>query len=207
MIVLDDNNSYVEPTYLMVTLAVVTTWCNQIGASRWCSWSFGELMMIPCLWWWCGGAQMMEMDDAILGDGFEPLHFMVEPMVQLIIWWLLDRDDMVVLLWWLVQLRWWCTWWWHMVQLVTWWCRWHDLMIALMMALMPWCRWHDDVIVLVTWYIHSGEGLMSFGHDDIHDVTWCSCLWWGSLTLPKLIQPYQPLQSPHTPFLFPSTTP
>ena len=141
-------------------------------------------------------ALMILVDDVAPGDGFERLYFMVEPMVQLITWWLLDLDDIVVLLWWLVQLRWWCTW-----------CRWHDLMIALMMALMPWCRWHDDVIVLVTWYIHSGDGLMSFGHDDIHDVTWCSCLWWGSLTLPKLIKPHQPLQNPHTPFLFPSATP
>ena len=39
---------------------------------------------------WCGGAQMMEMDalmmiidDEALTDGFETLHFMVEPMVQL----------------------------------------------------------------------------------------------------------------------------
>ena len=160
---------------------------------------------------------MILVDDVALADGFEPLHFMVEPMVQLITWWLLDLDDMVELLWWLVQLRWWCTWWWHMVQLVTWWCRWHDLMIALMMALMPWCRWHDDVIVLVTWYIHSGDGLMSFGHDDIHDVTWCSCLWWGTLfpysfihlTYPcaSHIYPCKPLQNPHTPFHAHYTTP
>ena len=25
---------------------------------------------------------MMIIDDVVLGDGFEPLHFMVEPMVQ-----------------------------------------------------------------------------------------------------------------------------
>ena len=34
MIVLDDNNSYVEPTHLMVTLAVVTVRCSQIDACR-----------------------------------------------------------------------------------------------------------------------------------------------------------------------------
>ena len=52
----------------------------------------------------------------------------------------------------------------------------------LMMALGPCWRWHhDDDDSLVTWYIHIGDGLMSFGHDDIHDVTWCSCLWWGTL--------------------------
>ena len=27
---------------------------------------------------------LMILDDVALGDGFEPLHFMVEPMVQLI---------------------------------------------------------------------------------------------------------------------------
>ena len=29
-------------------------------------------------------ALMMLVDDVALADGFEPLHFMVEPMVQLI---------------------------------------------------------------------------------------------------------------------------
>ena len=71
-------------------------------------------MMIPCLWRWCGGAQMMEMDvlmmiidDVVLGDGFEPLHFMVEPMVQLMylmIAWSFDDDDGGALL----EMTWWC---------------------------------------------------------------------------------------------------
>ena len=34
MIILDDNNSYVEPTHLMVTLAVVTVRCSLIDACR-----------------------------------------------------------------------------------------------------------------------------------------------------------------------------
>ena len=34
MFVLDANNSYVEPTHLMVTLAVVTVRCSRIDACR-----------------------------------------------------------------------------------------------------------------------------------------------------------------------------
>ena len=67
MFVLDDNNNYVEPTHMMVTLAVVTVWCSQIDACRWCSWSLGDMLMtlmVPCMvdelimipwwfdWWW-----------------------------------------------------------------------------------------------------------------------------------------------------------
>ena len=75
MIVLDDNNSYAyspDGDPCSGHNMMQPDWC-------WCSWRLGELMMIPCLWW----LLMMIVDDAAIVDGFEPLHFMVEPMVQL----------------------------------------------------------------------------------------------------------------------------
>ena len=52
-------------------------------------------------------ALMMLVDDVALVDGFEPLHFMVEPMVQLMylmIAWSFDDGDGGALL----EMTWWC---------------------------------------------------------------------------------------------------
>ena len=102
MLVPDDNNSYVEPTHLMVTLAVVTTWCSQIGACRWCSWSLGELMMIPCplmlmwwspcTWWWPwghAGVDMLCLDDMITWWRWPCLaHLMEMTCIDVMVaWW------------------------------------------------------------------------------------------------------------------------
>ena len=124
----------------------------------------------------CGGAQMMEIEpywrclhDACwwwshipYGGAHGPVDYLMMPMVEL--------------LWWLVQLRWWCTWWWHDDDDSL-----DDSLDDGLDAMMQ-MTWLDDSlddgldammqIVLVTWYIHSGDCLMSFGHH-IHDVTWC----------------------------------
>lgn len=152
MIVLDDNNSYVEPTHLMMTLAVVTTWCSQMDA----------LMMI---------------DD----DGFEPLHFMVEPMVQLMhlmIAWSFDGGDGgALLIWWSP-----CTWWWpwghvevDMFCLVTWCTLMEMTCIDVMVA------WWVSAMLRMTWFI-DGDGIPCL--DDMIEMTYLALMcWWRWHTL------------------------
>ena len=134
MIVLDDNNSDVEPTHLMVTLTVVTTWYSQIDACRWCSWSLGELMMVPWwfdwLWWWRWNLfDVVEprwwrwslFDDDVAWRCFDDalclhsLHWCMwlDPMLYDALgpwWWWHDVDDDMtyidVMLWWAYE-PWW----------------------------------------------------------------------------------------------------
>ena len=120
--------------------------------------------------------------------------------------------DYLMIARWLVQLRWWWSdvhddawsiWWWSRC---TWWWPWGHVGDDIMMMMLA--LWHGTFI---------GDGLMSFGHDDIHDVTWCSCLWWGTLfpysfihltylaLAPSILA--NPCKNPHTPFLAHYTTP
>ena len=120
----------------------------------------------------------MLVDDAASGDG--GAHGPVDYVMIAWSWWfgggpvVIGPVEMMM-----IRCPWWCLiclMMEHLHLMMTWWC--YDMMIA-----------------LVTWYIHSGDGLMSFGHDDIHDVTWCSCLWWGTL-FPFFHSPHLPCASP-----------
>ena len=88
MILLDDNNSCVEPTHLMVTLAVVTTWCIQIDACRW--WFMEPWRADDDVhgalesWWW----SLDGLIDCDVGDG------------AYLMWWSPDYGDGAYLMWW-----------------------------------------------------------------------------------------------------------
>ena len=172
MIVLNDNNSYVEPTHLMVTLAVVTTWYSQIDACRWCRGA--QMMEMEPVW--CGGAQMWRwslfdddaayrcLDDALCLHSlhwcmwldpmpYDTLEPWVSLMMEMVAWWV---SDMLMMTWFVdgddipcLDVMMTCT-----------------LMEMTYLALICWWRWHT----LMTWW---------------H--TWCLGCWWGSLTLPKPI--------------------
>ena len=161
MIVLDDNNSCVEPTHLMVTLAVVTTWYSQIDACRWCSWSLGELMMVPWwfdwLWWWRWS----------LFDVVEPRWWRWSVFDDDAAWRCLD--DALCL---------------HSLH----WCMWLDPMpydalepwVSLMMEVW-WlldefrpCWWWHDTFMWLMWCFDEPMSLDEFRP--------CLGCWWGSLT-------------------------
>ena len=91
MIVLDDNNSYVKPTHLMVTLAVVTVWCSQIDDRRWCSWSLGDMLMTLMVPWWYGWWWWWIV---------EPLYWWWSPWR----WWSLVGDAFMMEVW---RVAWW----------------------------------------------------------------------------------------------------
>ena len=179
MIVLDDNNSYVEPAHSMVTLAVVTTWCSQIDACRWCSWSLGELMMIPCLivdddccWcsycWWLWASTL-----------YDGAHGPVDVL-----------DGCLILWWW---------WWWSLAGddlMMPWGHDADDNYGCLMMSFD-----HDGdnimmmMIALVTWYID--DDCMS--HDEPFVEMVMTCMTCRTLACYEVILITLLIHSPHLP--------
>ena len=184
MMVLDDNNSYVEPTHLMVTLVVVTTWCSQIDACRWCSWSLGDMLMS---WWWSFDG-LIDGDD---GDGASvddaTWRCPIDALCLHSLYWCMQLDPMPydTLEPWVSLMMDLVAWWVSTMLRMTWFVDGDDMMMSCLDSLMEMTWWCIAMIDMLMTYLVGGD-------DVIH-----SCVWWDVDELMSLVMRYPiPFHSP-----------